>query len=157
GLRPNPTFQNDTSSATLGVYQEIEVGGKRRARLETARLATSVSRTDFADARRTLVFSVRQTFLSALLAKANVALARENLASFQKVVDLNRVRFERGAISGADFSKIELQMLQFQTDLQDATLAEKMAKAALRALTGGSGLSEEFEVEGELRGTPFDK
>jgi len=36
GLRPNPTFQNDTTSASLGIYQEFEVGGKRRARLESA-------------------------------------------------------------------------------------------------------------------------
>ena len=54
GLRPNPQFQNDTSSATLGIYEEFEIGGKRPARLESARLATSISRTDFEDARRTL-------------------------------------------------------------------------------------------------------
>jgi cobalt-zinc-cadmium efflux system outer membrane protein len=157
GLRPNPTLQNDTTSATLGVYQEFEVGGKRRARLESARLATSISQTDFADARRTLVFNVRQAFIGALLAKANVALARENLESFQKVVDLNRVRLEKGALSGADFLKIEIQTLQFQTDLEDATLALKTARATLRALVGGSNLEGEFDVEGTLRATPFEK
>jgi cobalt-zinc-cadmium efflux system outer membrane protein len=157
GLRPNPTLQNDTTSATLGVYQEFEVAGKRRARLESARLATSISQTDFADARRTLVFNVRQAFVGALLAKANVALAQENLESFQKVVDLNRVRLEKGALSGADFLKIEIQTLQFQTDLEDATLALKTAKASLRALVGGSNLEGEFDVEGTLRATPFER
>ncbi len=157
GLRPNPAFQNDTSSATLGIYQEFEIGGKRRARVESARLATSISRSDFADARRTLILEVRQAFFGALLAKANLALARENLSSFQRVIDLNRMRFEKGALSGADFLKIELQMLQFQTDLEDARLALGTAKAALRGLLGGSGLEEEFDVEGDLRATPFDK
>ena len=157
GLHPNPTFQNDTSSATLGLYQEFEIGGKRRARLESARLATSISQTDFADARRTLVANVRQTFVSALLARANAALARENLDSFARVIELNRLRLEKGALSGADFLKIELQKLQFQTDLEDASLALKTAKASLRALLGASVLSEEFEVEGELRATAFEK
>lgn len=157
GLRPNPTFQNDTTSATLGVYQEFEIGGKRRARLESARLATSISRSDFADARRTLTLNVRQVFFGALLAKANLALARTNVSSFQRVIDLNRMRFEKGALSGADFLKIELQMLQFQTDVEDATLALGTAKAALRGLLGGSGLEEEFDVEGDLRAIPFDK
>jgi cobalt-zinc-cadmium efflux system outer membrane protein len=157
GLRPNPTFQNDTSSATLGVYQEFEVGGKRRARLDSARLATSVSRTDFADARRTLIFDVQQAFVGALLARANVDLARENLSSFQNVIDLNRMRLEKGASSGADFLKIELQMLQFQTDLEDAALALKTAKATLRKLLGEPNLPDEFEVEGELRAISFEK
>ena len=150
GLHPNPSFQNDTSSATLGVYQEFEIGGKRRARLESARLATSVSQTDYADARRALIFNVRQAFLGALLAKANAALARENLSGFQRVIDLNRLRFEKGALSGADFLKIELQMLQFQTDLEDSVLALKTAKASLRALLGAA-LPDEFDVEGEPR------
>jgi cobalt-zinc-cadmium efflux system outer membrane protein len=156
GLRPNPTFQNDTTSATLGVSQEFEIGGKRRTRLDSARLATSISRTDFADARRTLVSNVRQAFVNALLAGANLALARENLSSFQKVIDLNRMRLEKGALSGADFLKIELQMLQFQTDLQDATLALRTAKATVRGLLGRSNLADEFEVEGDLRAAPFD-
>jgi len=157
GLRPNPVFQNDTTSATVGIYQEFEVGGKRRSRLESARLTTSISETDFANARRTLVLNVRQAFVGALLAKANVALARQNLSSFQKVIDLNRMRLEKGALSGADFLKIELQMLQFETDLQDAALALETEKSALRALLGGSNLSEEFDVEGDLRATPFEK
>jgi len=157
GLHPNPSFQNDTSSATLGVYQEFEIGGKRHARLESARLATSVSKTDYADARRTLLLNVRQTFLGALLAKANAAFARENLSSFQSVIDLNRLRLEKGALSGADFLKIELQTLQFQTDLEDASLAFKTAKASLRALLGPSALPDEFDVEGELRATAFEK
>ena len=157
GLHPNPSFQNDTSSATLGVYQEFEIGGKRHARLESARLATSVSKTDYADARRTLLLNVRQTFLGALLAKANAAFARENLSSFQSVIDLNRLRLEKGALSGADFLKIELQTLQFQTDLEDASLAFKTAKASLRALLGPSALPDEFDVEGELRATAFER
>jgi outer membrane protein, heavy metal efflux system len=156
GLRPNPSFQNDTTSATVGIYQQFETGGKRRTRLDSARLATSISQSDFADARRNLAFNVRQAFVNAQLAGANLALARENLSSFQRVIDLQRVRLEKGALSGADFLKIELQMLQFQTDVEDATLALKTAKAAIRALLGGSNLAEEFEVEGDLRPAPFD-
>jgi cobalt-zinc-cadmium efflux system outer membrane protein len=156
GLRPNPALQNDTTSATLGIYQEFEIGGKRRSRMESARLATAVSRTDFADAQRTLIFNVRQAFTSALLAKADLVFASQNRSSFQKVVDLNRLKLEKGALSGSDFLKIELQMLQFETDTEDATLALKTAKATIRALLGGSALPEEFDVEGDLRAAPFD-
>ena len=157
GLRPNPTLQNDTTSSTAGIYQEIEVGGKRGARLESSRMATSISTMDYADTWRTVALGVRQAFIGALLARANVALARENLTSFQKVVDLNRLRLEKGALSGSDFLKIELQTLQFQSDLEDATLALKTARASLRSLLGSAPLADNFEVEGDLAAAPFER
>lgn len=157
GLRPNPQFQNDTTSATFGIYQEFEVAGKRGARLQSARLATSISQTDFADARRTLAFNLRQAFVGALLAKSNLDFACDNLSNYQKVVDLNRTVFEAGQISRADFLKIELQMLQFQTDLEDATLAFKTTKATLRALVAPSNLPQEFDIDGDLRAVPLEK
>jgi len=157
GLHPNPQFQNDTTSATLGVYQEFEVGGKRPARIESARLSTAISRTDFENARRTLVFNLLQTFVAALLAKSNLDFARENLANYQKVVNLNRLRLQQGEISRADFLKVELQTLQFETDVDDATLALKTARASLRALVGPSNLPQEFDVVGDLRAVPLQK
>jgi cobalt-zinc-cadmium efflux system outer membrane protein len=156
-LRPNPTFQNDTTSATIGIYQEFEVGGKRPARIESARLATSIARTDFADTRRTLLLSLRQAFLDALLAKSDLAFAQTNFADYQKVVDLNRLVLQQGQISRGDFLKIELQMLQFQTDVDDADLALKTAKASLRALVGPSNLPLDFDVAGEVKAVPLDK
>lgn len=156
-LRPNPTFQNDTTSATLGIYQEFEIAGKRRARIESARLATAISRTDFKDARRTLVLNLRQAFVDALLAKSDLDFARENLANYQKVVELNRLRLQQGDMSRADFLKVELQILQFQTDMDDAVLALKTSKATIRALVGPSNLPQEFDLVGELRGVPLEK
>jgi len=157
GLRPNPQFQNDTTSATIGIYQQFEIAGKRSARVESARLATTISRTDFADARRDLLFNLRQAFVAALLARSDLEFARDNLSSYQKVVDLNRLMLEQGAISRGDFLKIELQMLQFQTDLDEATLALKTAKATLRSLVGPSNLPLEFELQGDLRAVPLEK
>jgi cobalt-zinc-cadmium efflux system outer membrane protein len=156
GLRPNPQFQNDTTSATVGVYQEIEIGGKRSARQDSASSATEISETDLADARRILIRTVRQAFIGALLARSNVTLAQENLSSFRDVVELNRVRLQQGALSGADFLKIELQSLQFETDLRDASVALETAKASLRQLVGRD-LPEDFDVAGDLRATPWDR
>lgn len=157
GLRPNPQFQNDTTSAAVGIYQEFEMGGKRSARLQSARLATSISRTDTADARRTLLLNLRQAFIAALLAKSDLAFAQDNLSNYQKVIDLNQLMVEHGAVSRADFLKIELQKLPFQTDVDDASLALKTAKVILRALVGPSNLPQEYDVEGDLRAVPFDK
>jgi cobalt-zinc-cadmium efflux system outer membrane protein len=157
GLRPNPTFQNDTTSATFGIYQEFEIGGKRSARLGSAKLATQISQTDSADTHRTLTLNLRQAFVSALQAKSDLEFAQEALTNYQKTVDIDKEMFQHGEISRADFLRIELQMMQFQTDLDDAKLEMKTAKAALRGLLGAVSLPQEFEVEGDLKATAFDK
>jgi len=157
GLRPNPQFQNDTTSATIGIYQEFEIGGKRPARIAGARLGTSISRTDFANTRRALVFNLRQAFVAALLAQSDLDFARDNLANYQKVIELNRLMLQQGEISRANFLKIELQTLQFQTDLDDALVALKTAKVTLRSLVGPSNLPQEFNVQGDLRAIAVEK
>jgi cobalt-zinc-cadmium efflux system outer membrane protein len=48
-------------------------------------------------------------------------------------------------------------MLQFQTDLDDATLALKTSKATLRSLVGPSNLPQDFDVQGDLRAVPLEK
>lgn len=156
-LRPNPTLQNDTTSATVGIYQEFEIGGKRAARIRSSRLATRISQTDTADVSRTLTLNLRQAFVSALQAKSDLQFARDNLTNYQRTVDINRQMLQQGEIARADFLRIQLQMLQFETDLDDASLELKTAKATLRGLLGDTNLSGDFDVQGELKAQPFDK
>jgi len=157
GLRPNPTLQNDTSSATLGIYQEFETGGKRSARLRSARLTTAISQTDSAEARRMLTLNLRQAFVAALQAKSDLQFAQENLANYQHTIDIDRELLQQGQIARADFLRVQLQMLQFQTDLDDARLELNSAKASLRGLLGSANLPQDYDVEGELKAVPFDK
>ncbi|HEV3459311.1 MAG TPA: TolC family protein [Thermoanaerobaculia bacterium] len=153
-LRPNPTFTNGTVDFTGGLGWTIERGGKRRRRIDSARLATAGAERDLLDARRTLIGNVRTTFTAALLARGNLRAAQDNLENFQQVEDLNRIRNEKGEISGGDFLKIGLQKLQFQTDVQDAALAYRTARASLRQAVFAPELAPEFEVLGELRPAP---
>ena len=155
-FRPTPVFSNEAQDFTAAVTQLFERGGKRQRRIESAKLSTNIVTTDFSDARRSLLFAVRKAFTDALLAKSNLALAQENLKSFQEVEDLNRIRFEKGDISGADFLKIELQKLQFQNDVQDANLALKTARTTLMTLLATAEIAEDFDIEGELKFAEFD-
>ena len=149
GLRPNPLLSNETADQTIMVTQLFELGGKRRRRIESARLATDVAHSQFADARRLLLLNVRATFAAGLLAQSNLALARENVENFRKVEELNRMRFDAGEIARADLLKVRLQGLQFTSDLQDAMLALATAKAALRVLLSSPDLPEDFTLAGD--------
>jgi cobalt-zinc-cadmium efflux system outer membrane protein len=154
-LRPNPTLSNGTVDFTGGIGWTFERGGKRQRRIDSARLATAGAERDLLDATRTLTGAVRASFTAALLARGNLRAARDNLANFQQVEDLNRIRHEKGEISGGDFLKIGLQKLQFQTDVQDADLAYRTARANLRQQLYAPELAQDFEVAGELRPAPL--
>jgi len=172
-LRPNPTlsgdalyfplnaslfssdFVNDAQQFDLGFSWLWERGGKRHWRLQAAKDATAVTRFQVADSERGLVFNVAQQFVNALLAESNLALAQQNLDSFQQTMQIGDAQYKAGAISEGDRLKIKLQLLQFQTDVSAAEVAKVQALAALRQLIGYDGVPADFEVAGELEYKPL--
>jgi cobalt-zinc-cadmium efflux system outer membrane protein len=173
-LRPNPNLSWDglffpldpsdftvanlenTQEFDLGVSYLFERGGKRRKRLDAARDATAVTRFQVADTQRMLIFNVGQQFINAQLADSDLEFAQQDLGSFQQTVTIAEEQYKAGAISEADYLKIKLQLLQFQTDLAAAQVAKVQALAGLRQLLGYNAVAETFDVEGELRYQPLN-
>ena len=67
-------------------------------------------------------FNLRQASLPHCRPSQTLQFARDNLANFKRTVELNREMLQQGEIARADFLRIQLQMLQFETDLDDANL-----------------------------------
>jgi len=173
-LRPNPVFTYDDlflpifsphsfNSSTLdnitefdaGFSYTIERGHKRQARIRAARDQTAVTRSQVSDNERTLTFNVAQQFINVLLAKSNLDLAKQDLASFQETVNISEARYKAGDISEGDLLKIKLQMLQFRTDVSSAELNLVQARASLRGLLGYDAAPEKYDVVGELTYAPL--
>lgn len=138
----------------IGVGYLFERGHKRQHRLQAAKDITNVTESQVADAQRTTVANAAQQFVAALLAQSNLEFAREALTSFQHTVDLCEERYKAGAISKADLLKIRLQTLQFQTDVNDALLAQNQALASLRQLIGFDSVPENYQLTGQLTYEP---
>ncbi len=83
---------------------------------------TGVTESQVADAERTTVANAAQQFVAALLAQADLGFAREALTSFQQTVNISEEQYKAGAISKSDLLKIQLQTLQFQTDVNNACI-----------------------------------
>src|SRR5438270_4033427 len=148
-LRPNPTlawdsqfipvFSGDFSTDTLNNLQQFDIGlgylfergHKRQNRLQAARDTTAVTAAQVADTERTLVFNVAQQFINVLLANSTLQFAQEDLRSFQETVNISAERYRAGDISEGDYLKIQLQMLQFQTDVSSARVAKVQALGSL--------------------------
>ncbi|MGA8309421.1 MAG: TolC family protein [Terriglobales bacterium] len=165
-LRPNPTLLGDaeylspshpttdylsnSSEFDLGVSYLFERGRKRQHRLQAAKDITAQTRSQVADNERSLMFNVATQFVNAQLAESTLELAEQDLKSFQQTVDLSQIRYKAGAISEDDQLKIKLQLLQFETDFQQAQLARVQALSDLRQLLGYESVSEDYDVDGQF-------
>jgi cobalt-zinc-cadmium efflux system outer membrane protein len=172
-LRPNPTLLGDaqflpffepsqfsgtyldnSAQFDVGVSYLFERGKKRQNRLQAAKDQTAVTSATVDDNARTLTFNVASQFISALLAQSELDLAEKDLTSFKQTVDISQATYTAGSMSGADFLKIKIQLLQFQMDVSAAKLARVQALASLRQLLGYESVPESYEVVGDLEYKP---
>ncbi len=137
------------SSATLSYLHER--AHKRELRLESAQGATAIAISSQADLERNLLFNLRGAFVGTLEAKAVLRVARENLAYWDQVLDISRARFKAGDLAQVDLDRLELQRVQFESDLQTAEVNLRTAKIQLLMLLNDRTPTEQFDVTG-----PFD-
>ena len=98
-LRPNPTlftdweylplvhpngnsvldYLHDSTEGDIGLSYLFERGKKRQHRLQAARDATAVTRSQVADNERSLTFQVAQLFIDVQLAQSTIDLTRQDL------------------------------------------------------------------------------
>jgi cobalt-zinc-cadmium efflux system outer membrane protein len=168
-LRPNPVLMGDsqflpifqpsqftanyldnTAQFDLGVSYLFERGRKRQHRLQAAKDQTAVTRSQVADSERSLTFSVASQFINVELAESTLALATQDLKSFQNTVDIGEARYKAGDIGEDDLLKIKLQMLQFQTDVSTAQLARVQGLSDLRQLLGYESIAADFDIVGSF-------
>ncbi|MGD0442515.1 MAG: TolC family protein [Edaphobacter sp.] len=164
-LRPNPTLNilNDQinpfnggpphsafgallSTASVSYLHERE--HKRELRLESAQGATKVAVSSQADLDRNLIFNLRMAFVQTLQSKAIRDLAKENLAYYDHVLDLSNERYKAGGIAKIDLSRLQLQRVQYESDLQTAEVNLRTAKIQLLALLNDQTPVEQFDVTG---------
>jgi cobalt-zinc-cadmium efflux system outer membrane protein len=174
-LRPNPTlsgdsqflpvfqtgqfttnYVNEISQFDVGIGYLFERGGKRQRRLEAAQDATAVTRSTVDDNERTLAFSVATQFVNVQLAESTLELALQDVKSFQDSVNISEIRYKAGDISEADYLKIKLQLLQFQSDVATARMSRATALVSLREFLGYESVPADFDVAGDLEYTPLN-
>jgi outer membrane protein, heavy metal efflux system len=167
-LRPNPLFTLTVDGTQIapykgawrpfaGTFESPGIGylherqHKRELRLESAQKATGIAVSTQADLERALLFGLRSSFVSTLQAKAVLQLAKDNLAYYDHVLDVSRDRFKAGDIAQIDLDRLELQRVQFESDLQTAEVNLRTAKIQLLTLLNDRTPIEQFDVTG-----PFD-
>jgi outer membrane protein, heavy metal efflux system len=167
--RPNPAFSLDSegyafSAGPGGAFdnqelvirldQEIETAGRRGLRARAADLSVQAARSALQDEVRKLQFDVRRAYFQVVLAGADHEAATSALGEIDKVIALNRARFEQGEISGVEFRRLQVERLKFADDVFGAELAARNARSALLALLNTRSLDQAFETTEPLGAPP---
>jgi cobalt-zinc-cadmium efflux system outer membrane protein len=165
-LRPNPqgslTLDQVGNTVGAGLFSAAnfttvfsylhERQHKRELRRDSAQGATAVATSAQADLARNLIFNLRTAFVQVVQAKAFHMLARDNLSSYDQVLALSRDRLQAGDIAQIDLDRLELQRVQYETDVRTAEVNLRTAKIQLlRLLNDQTTPVEQFDVSG-----PFD-
>lgn len=164
-LRPNPNFDFTVDGTQIapshGVWQPFagtfespginylhERRHKRELRLESAKKGTLIAESNHSDLERTLIFNLRNAFVSTLQAKAVVQLAKDDLSYYDHVLDVSRDRYKAGDIAQIDLDRLELQRVQYESDLQTAEVNLRTSKIQLLTLLNDRTPVEQFDVIG---------
>jgi len=167
-LRPNPDFTLTADGTQItpshGVWQPFagtfvspgvsylfERRNKRNLRYQAAKEGTAIGAAQSADTERTLLFNVRSAFVGVLQAKAVVKVSQDNLNYYDQILKISRDRYQAGDLASIDLDRLELQRLQYESDLQNALVNLRTSKINLLALLDDRRPVDSFDVEG-----PFD-
>jgi outer membrane protein, heavy metal efflux system len=164
-VRPNPQFtlsQDGTQIAPHdGVWQPLrgtyivptvsylhEREHKRELRLQSAQQGTQIAASQHSDLERNLLFDLRSQFVQVLEAKALVDLARQELDYYDHIIEISRDRFRAGDLAQIDLDRVELQRVQYESDLQTAEINLRTAKIVLLQLLDERTPVDQFDIQG---------
>jgi cobalt-zinc-cadmium efflux system outer membrane protein len=148
-------YIQSSTEGDLGLSYLIERGHKRARRLQAARDTTAVTRATVMDNERGVAFQVGSLFINAQLGQSTLELAQQDLKSFQQTVDIGTVQYKDGGMSENDFLKIRLQLVQFETDVQQALLNKTQALSDLRQQLGYESVPADYDVVGDFEYQPL--
>jgi cobalt-zinc-cadmium efflux system outer membrane protein len=144
----SPNYLANSTEGDMGLSYLFERGKKRQHRLQAAKDVTTQSRSLVADNERTLTFNVAAEFFTVQLAESTLELAESDVKSFQQTVDVSDITYKAGGMSEDDYLKIELQLLQYQTDYEQAMMAKDQGLDDLRNMLGYDAVAEDYDVAG---------
>jgi len=164
-LRPNPDFTLSADGTQIapshGIWQPFagtfvspgvsylfERRNKRGLRYQAAKQGTAIGLAQQSDSERSLLFNLRTAFVGILQAKAVFRLAQDNLEYYDKILKVSRDRFQAGDIARIDLDRLELQRLQYESDLQTALVNLRTTKINLLALLDDRRPVDSFDVDG---------
>jgi NodT family efflux transporter outer membrane factor (OMF) lipoprotein len=139
------TAKSEGSSTSLTASYEVDLWGKNAAGVRGAEASLQATRYDHDTARLTLIAGVATAYIEVISLRGRVAVARENLAIAERVLNLVQARARNGAVSPLDVARQEATVLSQRAALLPLEQLERQTLAALAVLVGR--VPEGFDVQ----------
>lgn len=136
----------ESTSATLSASYEIDAWGRNAAGRRAAEALLDVSRFDEESLRLTTVAGVANAYFQVLSLRGRLAVARENLAIAERVLDIVQVRARNGVVTQLDVARQTSAVLSQRAAIPALALQERQTLAALAILVGRP--PQDFDVQG---------
>ena len=121
---------------------------KRELRTESAKKGTGIAISQQNDLERGLLFNLRSAFVQTLQAKAVLQVSKDNLAYYDRVLKISSDRYQAGDIAQIDLDRLELQRVQYESDVQTAIVNLRTAKIQMLMLLNERTPVEQFDLAG---------
>jgi cobalt-zinc-cadmium efflux system outer membrane protein len=121
---------------------------KRELRTESAKKETAIGISQENDLERGLLFNLRSAFVQTLEAKAVLQVSKENLDYYDRLLKISTGRYQAGDIAQIDLDRLELQRVQYESDVQTAIVNLRTAKIQMLMLLNDRTPVEQFDVVG---------
>ena len=121
---------------------------KRELRLESAQEGTRITQSQHEDLERNMVFALRTAFVGTLQAKYIFDLAKADLDYYDKIITISQDRFKAGDLAQIDLDRIELLRVQYESEIETATVNLRTQKIQLLQLLDDRTPVDQFDVTG---------
>ena len=125
------------------------VTGKRGLRKDVAQAAFEAARRSKDDAQRTLEFQLKQAYFQALLAEAQLQVAKDTYESNLRTRQVNEKRFQLGGMNEADLATIQVAELEAEQAQDLAGQSLRAAKVAVAFLLGFRTLVPDYQIDSQ--------
>ncbi len=144
GLIPNPTLSWESeglkkreTTGTLLLSQPIELGGKRRARIQVAERAQNAADVGLEFKRNELAATVIAAFYEALRAQARQDLAQQSNELAERGMQVAQGRVDAGKSAPLEATRAQIQREAIRLELNEARRLRSNAMRQLAVALGG--------------------
>ena len=147
-----PMGEQDTTSFTLSLTQPVYTSGKLTLAHKQARLNYQKAEQDLKNTQNNLIFQVKQSFYSILLAKKSVEIAQRALHQAELHLKVVESFYQSGRASRFDLLRAKVEVANLKPSLIQAKNNLNLAREELANIL--SIPSSSLDIEGELEFKP---
>jgi NodT family efflux transporter outer membrane factor (OMF) lipoprotein len=153
-----PLLAQDLYQVGFDASWEIDVFGGIRRDIEAADADVAAQIENRRDVLVTLLAEVARNYVELRAAQNQITIATANLKAQQETLDLTKIRYEAGLVSGLDVARAEAQVQTTASEIPRLKTDARQSIHLLSTLLGQepNSLTNELEVERQIPATPAE-